>query len=273
MVAYACSECGKPCGGKLCRPCYRRSVGATAHVDRVCAHCGKVFRRPTRKPKGDGKPRDSGLYCDKPCYFAAIRAGRQRFRGRVFDLSARLGEWFCDWERQRPKGKVRNALKCLTCGSASVGRGHKWCNHECQLKWRGNRKCSCGTLIENASWCTTRCNTCKAKAKRLSRRATSNYRKRCRKYGGYFNGKCKRADILRRDNYICHVCKRKTLSYARLIAKGMSLHHPRGATIDHFPVPLSKGGDHDWDNVRCACRKCNVERGAKWDKQPRFRFV
>jgi 5-methylcytosine-specific restriction endonuclease McrA len=69
------------------------------------------------------------------------------------------------------------------------------------------------------------------------------------------------------------VCRRKTLSPAMLAMKGLSYHHPRAATVDHFPVPLSRGGDHDWDNVRCACRKCNCEKGAQWDKQTRMRLA
>jgi 5-methylcytosine-specific restriction endonuclease McrA len=52
----------------------------------------------------------------------------------------------------------------------------------------------------------------------------------------------------------------------------LGFNHPRQATVDHYPRPLSKGGDHDWDNVRCACRQCNTERGAKWDGQLRMRM-
>jgi 5-methylcytosine-specific restriction endonuclease McrA len=49
--------------------------------------------------------------------------------------------------------------------------------------------------------------------------------------------------------------------------------HPMEATVDHYPIPLSKGGDHDWHNVKCAHRKCNSERGNKWDGQRRLAFA
>jgi 5-methylcytosine-specific restriction endonuclease McrA len=33
---------------------------------------------------------------------------------------------------------------------------------------------------------------------------------------------------------------------------------------------LSKGGDHDWHNVRCACRQCNSRKSDAWDGQRRL---
>jgi 5-methylcytosine-specific restriction endonuclease McrA len=45
------------------------------------------------------------------------------------------------------------------------------------------------------------------------------------------------------------------------------------ATVDHHPIPLSKGGDHDWHNVRCAHRKCNSEKRDRWDGQRRLAFA
>ena len=57
-------------------------------------------------------------------------------------------------------------------------------------------------------------------------------------------------DVFRRDNWVCHLCGNKT-------HKVFNVYDPLSATVDHYPIPLSKGGDHDWDNVRCACFGCN----------------
>jgi 5-methylcytosine-specific restriction endonuclease McrA len=62
---------------------------------------------------------------------------------------------------------------------------------------------------------------------------------------------------------VCHICRKKT-------HKIYSSHDPLSATVDHHPIPLSKGGDHDWHNVRCACKRCNELKGNKWDGQRRL---
>lgn len=34
----------------------------------------------------------------------------------------------------------------------------------------------------------------------------------------------------------------------------------RAATLDHV-IPLSRGGEHHWENTVCACRICNHDKG------------
>lgn len=272
MVASVCVECGKPCSGVRCRECYRRSVGATSRVDRVCAHCGVVFRRPLNLSAKKGVPRDSGKYCGSKCYHAARRSGTQQSCGvppaevRRKRAAAFLVRWEKAWKRMLRK------RPCEQCGRDT--KNPRFCCEACMFQWRGVVTCKCGTIIEHATWRTNRCLQCVSKNKQaLKRKYPKNYRSRCRKGGGHYNAQCKRVDVFERDGYVCHVCQRKTLSRARIVFLGLSRNHPRAATVDHFPVPLSKGGDHDWDNVRCACRKCNVERGARWDCQKRLRFT
>jgi 5-methylcytosine-specific restriction endonuclease McrA len=89
------------------------------------------------------------------------------------------------------------------------------------------------------------------------------YRKRCRKYGGHYNAEVTRSKVFERDGYVCHVCHKKA-------KRRWANNHPMEATLDHHPIPLSRGGDHDWHNVRCAHRKCNSEKSDKWDGQRRL---
>ena len=51
-----------------------------------------------------------------------------------------------------------------------------------------------------------------------------------------------RREVLRRDHHTCQYC-------------GSSRH----LTLDHV-IPLSKGGQHSWDNVVTACQQCNQRK-------------
>ncbi len=51
-------------------------------------------------------------------------------------------------------------------------------------------------------------------------------------------------EILRRDNYTCQYCGRKS----------------RHLTIDHI-IPRHKGGSHTWENLVAACPQCNRLKG------------
>ncbi len=51
-----------------------------------------------------------------------------------------------------------------------------------------------------------------------------------------------RREVLRRDNHTCQYC-------------GSNRH----LTLDHV-MPVSRGGQHKWDNVVTACEKCNQRK-------------
>jgi 5-methylcytosine-specific restriction endonuclease McrA len=53
-----------------------------------------------------------------------------------------------------------------------------------------------------------------------------------------------RKNIIRRDNYRCQYCGKKTSTL----------------TIDHV-IPKSRGGTDTWDNLVAACVKCNNKKG------------
>jgi len=53
-------------------------------------------------------------------------------------------------------------------------------------------------------------------------------------------------EVLRRDNYTCQYCGRKS----------------RHLTIDHV-VPRHLGGPHSWENLVAACPSCNRQKGGK----------
>jgi len=61
--------------------------------------------------------------------------------------------------------------------------------------------------------------------------------------------------VFERDRWRCHLCGRKTLPSKRGTA------HERAPELEHI-IALADGGTHTWGNVACACRKCNMTKGA-----------
>lgn len=62
-------------------------------------------------------------------------------------------------------------------------------------------------------------------------------------------------EILRRDNYTCQYCGRKTTVL----------------TIDHV-VPRHVGGEHSWNNLVAACAPCNRQKGGRTPEQANMRL-
>jgi hypothetical protein len=232
--------------------------------DNYCQRCGKLITRKPRK-------RDACKYCGKPCYFAAVNAGEQQFKGRVHDGWAGFVDWAYEWESQRPKPrKVRPSKPrplCQHCGKNPCHMRGRFCSYACNRSWRGPRVCACGKVVPDATAFgkAPYCIACKRESRRVQRRMYGSYRKRCRTYGGYFNTAVKPSSVFARDGWRCHICKKKTHRVFRV-------DDMRSATVDHHPIPLSKGGDHDWHNVKCACFGCNTRKSNRWDGQRRLAF-
>lgn len=216
--------------------------------------CGKELTR-----------RDQNVYCCKPCYFAAIDAGEQQFKGRVRDAWAGLVDWAYEWGARpfgdRPRGHESKLYKprppCEVCGKECKHRHGKCCSRDCKKKWRGPRACKCGATVEHAkAFGLVYCAECKRESRRLRRHMYGSHKRRCRTYGGYFNKDVRPTYVFRRDKWVCHLCGLKT-------HKVFSVDDPLSATVDHYPIPLCDGGDHDWHNVRCACYRCNSLQGSR----------
>ena len=60
--------------------------------------------------------------------------------------------------------------------------------------------------------------------------------------------KFSRRNIFLRDENRCQYCEKK-----------FSTHH---LSLDHV-IPRSRGGETSWENIVCACRKCNVRKGGR----------
>jgi hypothetical protein len=228
------------------------------------------------------------LFCSKPCYFKARSAGRVAWdktnikkgswhRGgpyagapsvKLMALIARAHtavEWAGNAMCRLAAKEFARPI-CEQCGCPCKHRASRFCSYACNKAWRGPRSCKCGKVVENASaHSRPSCKACKAESRRQHRRMYGSYKRRCRTYGGHFNADVNPKKVFVRDSWRCHLCGKKT-------HKVFCVDDHRSATVDHHPIPLSKGGDHDWHNVKCACFGCNTKKGNKWDKQRRMRL-
>lgn len=231
----------------------------SARKMRYCQYskCGKLITRPI-----GGK--DSGKYCDRTCYFAAIDAGEQRFQGSLRGLDWQLAVWFEDWESQRPR-----YLNCEYCGVAT--NNTRFCGTKCARKawyWDGKPKqcVDCGASIDGLMHQRRgRCKACRGKRLKLAVRAYrrkhrhlfGGHRRRCRHYGVPYDKSVTRRAVFERDRYVCQICGVQCLH--RFTWKGAKP-HVLSPTVDHI-MPLSwRDRGHTWDNVQCACWACNTRK-------------
>ena len=66
-------------------------------------------------------------------------------------------------------------------------------------------------------------------------------------------------DVIARDGPRCYICGIKTDPKARYAS-------PAKSHLEHV-IPLAGGGTHTLDNLKCACRRCNILKGAKHSPQ------
>lgn len=247
----------------------------SARKKRYCQYsrCGKLITRAI-----GGK--DSGKYCNKLCYFAAIDAGEQQFQGALRGLDWQLAAWFCEWDMQRPKASEVLSSQCRFCGNEANGKAY--CSKVCASRWHhfSKKPCECvecgaslaGLMYQSRSMCLD----CRKRRRRKLNKALKkkwNFcrkaRARCKFYGVPYDASVKARLVFERDSFRCQICKAKCLDKFRWVG---DMPHLMSPTVDHI-VPLSwRKLGHTWDNVQCACWSCNVKKGNRRGGQVRFSF-
>lgn len=246
----------------------------SAWKPRHCNWCGKPVKR-----KGGG--RDARKYCNKPCYFAAVRAGKQRFKGRLHDVWAALVDWSYEWDSQKPKPKRLLSRKpnpaCKHCGLECSASTSSFCCFDCVKQWRGVRPCDvCGVDVPDCVvFGKCRCVNCKDVCRKQSNRQNK------KKYGRNHRQRARHAGvacllfpvqaIYERDGWRCQICTRKCKK-AFMVNKKTGKPHPRSPTLDHIKS-FRDGGNHEPSNVQLACFECNTKKGAASRGQLRLSFV
>lgn len=256
-----CAQCGTTpiTGTKYCSircgQTYRdRAIGIQSWAERYpqpdtaiehqCVVCQVGF---VRKSRG----RDAALCCSRECGFQLIRQRAERTR-RVAEAKREFERWAkavkerpkacASWaERYAAQAEARWAARavkpCIDCGCA-VGRDR--------------------TRIYPAA----RCADCALKAKRErshrspSHRADKAYRKALHRGAVAGAERFDPIEVLERDGWRCHICRCATPKRLR------GSYDDRAPELDHI-IPLASGGMHTRLNTACACRRCNMTKGAK----------
>lgn len=257
----------------MCQDCRRRKR------QRTCEACEKQY-----DPGRHGKSK----YCSKEC--ARIRntkLGTCRLCGASFVILARDRLIFCsrkcsdEWltldRLTRPKVKPpsRPPISCRVrfpackfCGvvfCAHVGRSYTYCSDGCMAKaakrrdaLRADRKLKGPFSISKVC---TECQTTFEARSSLAKYCSNRCRKRGRGDGhqsrarhfGVVRESFGVTEIYERDGWTCGICGDPVDADCKWPERMCP-------SLDHI-VPLSAGGSHTRDNVRCAHWLCNTLRG------------
>lgn len=295
-----CAECGAPTSfikrstthyRKRCDPCdvavkkakVSRSAAtrderhATGElVDFTCIQCGEVHKRlvsaPNRKrciPCAKTAARIQTATLKRQERRSTNEAVRQRVRKNELKSRAKQREKL--WEKRAERA-------CGFCGmkvSPDLAR-YKFCGEECAkaslaqkalqerlaahgLKAWPEKECAeCGGKFlarphgRERRFCKRSCGT-----KFLLREKTR--RRRAMMYTLVVFDVSPR-EIFERDGWKCQECGVDTP------ADTSGQHADNEPNMDHI-IPLCRGGDHHPSNLRCLCRKCNIDKGPLLDKE------
>jgi hypothetical protein len=252
--ATLCRNCGEPFQKRTSRQvhCSKQCNGAFNARSKVavpCERCETPFF-PMR-PGGANirKGTRSGVYCSPVCQHAArvvervkpalptrpCAVCRNAFSHPSKNVKVCSHE--CAHARAKQRAKEINASRKL-----SKPRQCKECLHQFVPQYGDKRRVFCSDACMHRS---------------LSRVSKAIRRRRMR-------GVVERVDpiaVFERDGWKCHLCGVKTDKRAR----GRPL--MRAPELDHI-VALALGGDHTYRNTACACRRCNMAKGAADRGQP-----
>lgn len=241
--AYACPKCrseskgarqAKPKRPKRPKRTYSEWVAQLRSNSKHgfhCEHCGKhCIRRPGGSNNAHG-------YATRWCGMDCRKAAADRLKSEVLFLyglarahRVSVAAAAAEQRRAMRDAYLRRALvvSCKGCGVAFE-----------QRTWLGSPK--------------TRCPRCEAEARRKWIRVSRAARRARERKAG--RDRIDPIRVFERDRWRCHICHR--LAPRRL----RGTHDERAPELDHI-VPLAAGGSHTWGNVACACRACNIRKGA-----------
>lgn len=259
--------CSRSCGNKLAHQ--RRTAGATARRRRSCEMCGEIFVKHSPSAAARRGEHRDGRFCSRRCQFE----GQRRYPTRAAAKKAERERWLA----RHGKTPGPSERLCAQCGAQfSSTTTAVVCSVECRTHRAKERKArvfeaskpqaypckECGKSVvavygdRRRFFCGAVC------ARKNARRAG----KAMRRAKAMLAGRVERVDpiaVFIRDGWRCHLCGVKT---PRSLRGTMGNRAPE---VDHI-VPLAAGGGHSYTNVACACRRCNIDKGAHPKGQQRL---
>jgi hypothetical protein len=254
IVTRGCLHCGidftligPSSRKKFCsRHCCGAYYGDRRRTIHACSYCGKAFKAK--------QPRYT-TYCSRDCCFEHRAALRQ--------------------ERASDTDADREQLGCAVCGNSLQPLQRRLCGRrECRLE-DGRRRARDAYRRKHVDRPAIACAECNAvfvpryafrRQRFCSRKCTDRYLSRI--YRAKRRALERGADaelvdpikVFERDGWRCHMCRVRTPRYLRGTIED------RAPELDHivpFGAKDGQRGRHRYDNVACACRKCNRAKGAR----------
>lgn len=252
-IPKVCEHCGvgyaaKKERNRFCsKACQYLSQVAPGNVPgtrrlRTCEQCRKEYK-PDKPNALQRKGLQVSRFCSKSCHGKA--KARQRF----------------------PNGPATQP--CKRCGSPIPKQGSKrYCSFECRVSMQSAR-----TPIEPKQPIEKYCRNCDerfiptllyknfcseqcwVKGKLRARGQPGNVKRRAEYFGVEFE-QVDALSVFERDGWTCRLCGTATPYPLR----GSTA--PMAPELDHI-IPISKGGPHTYANLQCACRRCNIAKGAR----------
>lgn len=233
----------------------KRSLRKPSQLFCVCCH-----KEAWREIRG---ARDDGRFCSRECYFLH----RRKMIWEVKALSRIQDAWVgCPKKRAAEEDRQKKTearRKAAEAKKAAARSGYL------ASKQLGTCR-TCGGAFHQPSHLgrpTVDCPDCAKEIFRMRRRKYNAIRK--------LRGKAKRkgaayqhidpTKVFVRDGWVCHICKEPTDPSLR------GSIDPKAPELEHI-ISLSDGGGHTWGNVACACRACNLWKGARSFGQIGFDF-
>lgn len=233
----------------------------------ICKHCGRDYQTAY-------KGRDT--YCSRECMITNnLALGRQaKLKIACVHCGARLlaADAYSSTCCSKECHEQHYRYECVVCGKVSIGTvlGRVTCSGECreelnrrqardsskkqfdgQVTPKKCKECGCVFVPEYGSkrraFCSREC-----ASKYNEKQKPKNHQQRAKRYGVKYEWFSDMV-ILKRDGWRCYICGCSTPRELR------GTYEDNAPEIDHI-VPLSRGGAHTKDNVRCCCRACNIAK-------------
>lgn len=265
---------------RVCQYC-RAAFCSTKQIKWCSIACRTAAHRASLKPPRRRNPAD---------YFNCEQCGDRFYRKRSAVRRA-IGKryLFCSDECRSLRRKVRIeidhlrqiALKahirlpiwgnCASCSKAIIADRQHCAACKAKASVRSGCCAVCGSaFVRTVRWqrsCSDACRLHALKATRkrarnsasgvASRRADKKKRKALRRARQAIRAESiDPIAVFERDSWRCHLCGRHTPRNLR------GTYDDEAPELDHL-ITLAEGGSHTWDNVACACRRCNGLKGSK----------
>lgn len=228
---------------------------------RSCRVCGVEFV-PTRSGDSGPWPRQ----CSRSCRRIYGAWNTQQWRLGLLKLRSE-----CDW-----------CFGPILRNGVSARNRSKYCSRDCYLD--ANKHLSSNPLLDrcDVSLCrdcgritnltkvrrtnrrytrrpSGRCDDCRRRAERLQelqRIIGPVRRQRLRNVVIAAGDRISAAEVVQRYGSVCYLC------HEQIDVMIDDSNDPMYLNIDHI-IPISRGGQHTWDNVAATHRRCNLSKGSK----------